>query len=265
MGTLSHTGVQFPFPSNDIARGFNRLDHRNRHGMDGMKAKDIMTTVVASVEPDTDVSEIARTLISRRISGVPVIDSSGHALGMVSEGDLMRRQESDTERRSSWWLRLLADTEVLAGDYVKSHGRKAKEVMTRDVISVAEDASVSEVAELLEEKHIKRVPVIRDGKIVGIVSRADILRALASTPSEQARPSDASDATIRANITSLLGKQPWLSDTNLNVIVTDGVVHLWGIISGAAQRDAIQVAIQDVPAVKGIQDHLGMVRPGNWA
>jgi CBS domain-containing protein len=233
--------------------------------MEDMKAKDIMATVVASVGPDTEVSEIARTLISRRISAVPVIDSSGKMLGMVSEGDLMRREESDTERRPSWWLRLLADTEGLASDYVKSHGTKAKEVMTRDVTSVAAETSVSEIAEILEEKHIKRVPVISDGKVVGIVSRADILRTLASTRSDQLLPSEAGDETIRGTINCILEEQPWYSDANLNVIVTDGVVHLWGTISGAAERDAIQVAIRDVPGVKDIHDHLGIIPPRIWA
>ena len=143
-----------------------------------MQARDVMTTQVITVAPDTDVREIAKRLLESGISAVPVVERDGRIIGIVSEGDLMRRSESDTERRSSWWLSLLLLPEQKAIDYVKTHGHRAADVMTRRVITANDDASLEEVAEILEKHRIKRVPVVRDDKLVGIVSRANLLHGL---------------------------------------------------------------------------------------
>jgi CBS domain-containing protein len=163
-----------------------------------MKARDIMRCEVATVGPATPVTEIARLLLERRISGVPVVDAHGKVLGIVSEGDLLRRAETGTEIRRSWWLRLLADNAVLAGEYAKSHGRTAEEIMTRDVVTVTETTPVAEIAALLERRDVKRVPVVHRGKIVGIISRANLLHALAAT--EVPVVTSANDEILRTKV-----------------------------------------------------------------
>ena len=157
-----------------------------------MQARDIMTERVITVGPETTVREIATLLLERRISAVPVVEESGEIVGIVSEGDLIHRNEIGTELRGrSWWLRLFDDSAALAERYSKSHGAKARDVMTRDVVSVDETVSLADIAELLETKHIKRVPVIRDGRLAGIVSRADLVRALAAIPRAPIEPASA--------------------------------------------------------------------------
>lgn len=135
-----------------------------------MRTKDIMTTPAISVKPDTTVPTIAQLLLARHFSAVPVIDDGGNLVGIVSEGDLLRRAEGDDSRHSSWWLRLVSAADTIAEDYVKAHGRSAANVMTRDVITVTDDMPVADLAHLLETKRIKRVPVVREGKVVGIAS-----------------------------------------------------------------------------------------------
>jgi len=133
-----------------------------------MQARDIMTTNVATVRPDAEVSEIAKQLLARHISALPVVVDRDKVVGIVSEGDLMHRSENDTERQPSWWIRMFAEPQERAREYIKSHGRHASDIMTCDVISVSEDASLAEISETLEKHHIKRVPVLRDGRLVGI-------------------------------------------------------------------------------------------------
>src|SRR5690606_11257928 len=143
-----------------------------------MRARDIMTTSVVTVSPETRVPDIARVLLERRISALPVVDGAGRVIGIVSEGDLLHRAENKTERRRSWWLDLISSADTLAEDYVKSHGLTAKDVMNAPVISATPDASLAELATLLERHGIKRVPILENGALVGIVSRADLLRGL---------------------------------------------------------------------------------------
>jgi len=164
-----------------------------------MRAMDVMTTEVITVDPDVSVQAVAKLLSERGISGVPVIDAADRLVGIVSEGDLLHRVETGTERLPgrprSWWLDTIALDRELARDYVKSHGRTARDVMTRDVISVIDTTDLAEIAMLLETKRIKRVPVLRDGKLVGIVSRANLMRALAVTESDPAVDVTADDRT----------------------------------------------------------------------
>jgi CBS domain-containing protein len=220
-----------------------------------MKAADVMTSDVVSVLPTTSVSDIAKLMIERRISGVPVIGKSGNLVGIVSEGDLLRRAETETERHRSRWLELLAPTSTLAAEYVKSHGRTAKEVMTRDVVTVAESATLAEIADLLESRRIKRVPVLRDGKVVGIVSRSNLLQAFASEArKERDVPTD--DRAIRETLVAELRRQKWADPTESNIVVSHGVVHLWGVVFSTVERKALHVAAERIPGVRGVRDHL---------
>jgi CBS-domain-containing membrane protein len=226
-----------------------------------MKARDIMTTDVVTVAPDATVERIAALLLKHRISAVPVAQDRA-VIGIVSEGDLMHRPESDSEHTRSWWLRLLTSAETQARDYAKSHGRRAVDVMTRHVVSVTEDTPVGNIASLLERQRIKRVPVMREGRIVGIVSRADLLRALAASgPKQLAGPGD--DHAIHAAILTRAQSQPWSDVTMLNVVVHDGDVELWGTVPSDAQREAMRILAEGVPGVHTVQDHL-TVMP-HWA
>jgi CBS domain-containing protein len=218
-----------------------------------MKAKDIMTTAVVSVRPDTDIREIARLLLDRRISGVPVVEEGGKLVGIVSEGDLMRRPETGSERTPSWWLDMFASPEDSAWEFVKSHGRRAKDVMTANVITVAEDAGLAKIATILEHNRIKRVPVVRDGEIVGIVSRANLLQGLAAARAEEAA---AGDDAIRATILKRIRDETGVRDGWLNATVASGVVHLWGGVRSEAERQAVRVVADNVPGVRAIEDHM---------
>jgi CBS domain-containing protein len=219
-----------------------------------MRAGDVMTTDVVTVSPEARVEEIARLMLEHHISAVPVVDARGRLAGIVSEGDLVRRIETGTAGTRAWWLELLADPATLAIDYVKTHGRRAADVMTRTVVTVEEDASLADVARLLEGRRIKRVPVVRDGRVVGIVSRADLVRGLAVRSIETATVAD--DRAIREGVLAVLRGQPWWIGTYQTVVVIDGVVHLWGMARSAAERAAIRVAAETVPGVRGVEDHL---------
>ncbi len=226
-----------------------------------MHAKDIMTTTVATVGPEARVEEIAELLLQRRISGVPVVSVGGELLGIVSEGDLMQHAESGAERHRSWWLSLLARAEEQARDYIKSHSHLARDVMTRDVVTVNEHTSIGDVARLLEQHRIKRVPVLDDGKIVGIISRANLLHGLAAQKDRAPRAASEDDRTIRETILSTLMTESWYSHGTVNVIVSDGKVELWGFVGSEQERRAIKVGVESVPGVREIEDHLGMVPP----
>jgi len=227
-----------------------------------VKAKDVMTRRVVTATPDTGVREIARLLTERRISAVPVVDAEGHVLGIVSEGDLVRRPELGTERHPSWWLRLFLAPEDRAREFVKSHGRRAKDVMTREVVTVDEDASLEDIAELLESRHIKRVPVVREGKIVGIVSRADLLRAFASR--KTAPPPTGDDRTLRHRIEQAL-EEAGVRREFISVMVSGGVAHLWGIVDTPEEREAARVAAESVHGVRAVNIRLNILPPGTRA
>ncbi len=229
-----------------------------------MQAKDIMTVDVITARPDTPVEEVARILLNRRISGVPVIDVNGHVIGIVSEGDLMRRPESDTLRQRSWWLGLVSFPNEQAVRYVKTHGRNAEAVMTRDVLTITEETPAREIAEILESRHIKRVPVVRQGKIVGIVSRADLLRALASGDVET--PLNRDDTVIRQAVIDALDRELGIAVCFVNVIVQDGVVHLWGSVETETERNAARLAAENSPGVKTVKSYLKLspAISGGW-
>ena len=221
-----------------------------------MKAKDIMTTPVVTITPDTSVREIAALLLERRISAVPVVEG-GRLVGLVSEGDLLRRHEIGTDRdrpAGSWWLRLFHSPPSPA-EYVKSHAAHARDIMTREVITVAEGTPIAEIATVLETHRIKRVPVLRGEQLVGIVSRANLIQALAVRSRAAKQPRLKTDDGIRRRLLAELERQPWWQRSTSNVIVTDGIVHYWGVIDSDGERDAARVAAENVPGVRGIEDH----------
>jgi CBS domain-containing protein len=222
-----------------------------------MRAQDVMTSPPITVSPDTPVVDIAALLIDRHISAVPVVDASGRAVGIVSEGDLLRRGEIGTERQRSQWLELLLDRGIQAADFSKAHGLFARDVMTREVISVSPDTELGEIARILEQRRIKRVPVVRDGVPVGIVSRANLLRGLvASGRGSSAQLPGGGDLALRTAVEERLRDEPWIDLSRLNIVVSDGVVHLWGIVRGEEQRRALKIAAQSISGVRDVVDHL---------
>jgi CBS domain-containing protein len=223
-----------------------------------MKAKDIMTSPVVSVEADVTVLQAVRIMLQRRISGLPVVDTEGHLVGIVTEGDFLRRAETGTQRRRAAWLEFLVGPGRLADEYVRSHGRKVSEVMTPDPVTISEHASLEEIVTLMEKRQIKRLPVVRGRYVVGIVSRANLLHALASVARET-RPAEQSDEAIRALLIAELGKQAWAPVALINPVVRDGVVELWGTITDERERQALVVAAENVPGVRAVRDNLAWV------
>jgi CBS domain-containing protein len=221
-----------------------------------MRATDIMTSEVITVDEEASVQQVAKLLAERGISAVPVVDGENRVIGMVSEGDLLHRAETGTERRRSWWLDMMSSTNKLAGDYIKSHSGKVKDVMTRDVISVADTTPVADIAVLLETNRIKRVPVVRDGKLIGIVSRANLVRALAMTVEEQPRGTENDDRSIREKLLAELKAQKWAEVSPANVTVKDGVVHLWSSYLSEQEKRALVVAAENTPGVRRVEDHM---------
>jgi CBS domain-containing protein len=224
-----------------------------------MRAMDVMTSEVITVGENASVQEAARLMADHGISAVPVVDSDNRVIGMVSEGDLMHRAETGTERRRSWWLEMVASTNRLAEEYVKSHSGKVKDVMSRDVISVTDETLVADIAILLEANRIKRVPVLRDGKLVGIVSRANLVRALAMTINEPASGAEADDATIRDKLLAELKAQKWAEVSPANITVKDGVVHLWSSYFSEPEKRALVTAAESIPGVRRVEDHMRAV------
>jgi len=225
-----------------------------------MKAIDVMTRSVVSVTLQTPVLTAIRLMLQNRISGLPVVDASDNVVGVVTEGDFLRRAETGTERRRSRWLELLLGPGRLAEEYADTHGRKVGEVMTPDPQTIAEDTPLAEIVELMERKRIKRLPVVRGRKLVGIVSRANLLHAVASL-SPKTVPAAAADATIREQVLTELGAHIWAPLAMMNVVVREGVVDLWGTITDERQRKAVQVIAENVPGVKEVRDHLVWVEP----
>jgi len=226
-----------------------------------MRAMDVMTTDVITVGPDTTVQDLATLLAERGISGAPVVDATGQLVGIVSEGDLLHRAEIGAARRHrvrrrSWWLdHYAAET---AREYVKDHARTVKDIMTADVSTVSEGPDLAEVAAVLEAKRVKRVPVMRDGKVVGIISRANIVRAVGATKGASPRVGEEDDRSIRVQLLRELSREQWASSVwPEDVIVRDGVVHFWfGEDEPGEKRQALRVAAETIPGVLGVQEHV---------
>jgi CBS domain-containing protein len=225
-----------------------------------MKAADVMRYQVVTVSADTTVAEAARLMLLHGISGLPVVNPAGTVIGIVTEGDLLRRTETGTERHHSRWLEFVLGPGRLAGEYVHTHGRKVEEVMTRKVVVVARDAPLEEVVGLMERRRVKRLPVVEAGRLVGIVSRADLLKVLAQL-APMAPPVAASDTEIRARVLAEIDKSPWALRGCLDAVANGGVVELRGVIGDERQRAALRVAAENVQGVKKVIDHLVWVEP----
>jgi CBS domain-containing protein len=220
-----------------------------------MRAKDIMTESIVSVNVKETVFDAAELLLGAGVSAAPVVNDQGNVLGIVSEADLIHRAEIETAPRKSWLLRLLESEATVAREYVTSHARNVSDVMTRDVVTASDEATLGELVELIEKHRVKRVPIVRDNKLVGIVSRANILGALLSREPEGAAGT-LDDKQLRKAVVEAFDKQAWKSRWPVNVVVSDGVVHLWGFVGGEDVRKAYRVAAENVPGVKKVRSHL---------
>ena len=226
-----------------------------------MKASDVMTRNVITVAAGAPLRQAIRLMLDNKVSGLPVVDAAGKVAGILTEGDLLRRSEIATEKKQRWpWLDFLLGPGRMASDYVKTHGRVCSELMSHDVISVAPDAPLAEIVALMERRRIKRVPVVEDNKLLGMVSRADLLGALAQVL-DAPQALAGGDEDIRARVLAELDKRDWAPRAGLTVTVKDGVVELDGVIIEEHERAALRVAAENVPGVKGVVDRLVWVEP----
>jgi CBS domain-containing protein len=225
-----------------------------------VKAADVMVTTIISVRPDTPVHEAARILLASRISAVLVLGEGDKVVGILSEGDLLRRVEVGSERRTLWRSAELTATarQMLAESYVKSRSRKVADVMTRGVITADRDTPLFELAGLMEKNHIKRVPIVDGDKVLGIVTRADILKGLVLQSENLSIEAPPDDDAVRSRIIAELNAQPWSRTENITITVRDGVVDLHGLVDSPAERSAVRVAAETAPGVRQVNDHLNV-------
>jgi CBS domain-containing protein len=223
-----------------------------------MRVKEVMTPNVVCIGADEPVLKAARLMLQNRISGLPVIDKDGELVGIVTEGDFLRRSELGTQRQRPKWLEFIVGPGRLAQEYTQSSGRKVEEIMTPDPRTIGEDETLEAVVDTMERHHVKRLPVTRGGRVVGIISRANLMHALASLTRDVAAPA-AGDSAIRDQILAAIGKQDWAP--RINVIVSGGVAELHGVITDDRERAGLIVAAENVPGVKRVRDHLVWVEP----
>jgi CBS-domain-containing membrane protein len=225
-----------------------------------MNASEVMTRKVISVLLDAPIGDAIRLMLDHRISGLPVVNSDSKVIGILTEGDLLRRAETGTERQRPRWLELLLGPGRLAGEYVRTHGRRVGEIMTEAVVSVAEDTPLVEIVRLMEGHRVKRLPVLRGDALVGIVTRADLVRTLAQLIAKEPTPAS-DDDEIRECVLAELAKTAWAPRAGVTVVVTDGIVELDGAITNEKEREALRVAAENVRGVKGVRDRLVWVEP----
>jgi CBS domain-containing protein len=220
-----------------------------------MKISDVMTRRVISIGPDAGIRDAMELMLKNRISGLPVIDSSGKLIGVLSETDFLRRAETGTEPRPSPWYDAFFGSGESARAYIRSHGLKVEDVMSRPPITVTGNTPLAEAVDIMERHRIKRLPVLHAGKVVGIVTRANLLRALVSIHRVAREPLRQDDA-IRDQIAMAMDKETWTTGMLVEVMVHDGVVDLWGRVEDASHRDALKVLVEATPGVKRVEDHL---------
>ena len=225
-----------------------------------MRAADVMRHRVVTIAPEASVAEAAHIMLEHKVSGLPVVDDKGKLVGMVTEGDLLRRAELGTERHRPKWLEFLLGPGRLAGEYAHAHGRRVGEVMTWHVVAISPDTPLETLVGLMEKHRIKRLPVVEHGAVVGIVSRADLLSVLAHL-APAAPKTTPNDAEIRRRILAEFDRNAWALRGCLDAVVENGVVELRGVIGDERQRDALKIAAENVAGVKKIVDHLVWVEP----
>ncbi|MGC1351434.1 MAG: CBS domain-containing protein [Xanthobacteraceae bacterium] len=222
-----------------------------------MKALDVMVRDVVTVRPDDTVADAVRLLAEHDVSALPVVDIDDNVVGVISEADLVHREEIGTEKHRSWWLEAMTPASTLAGEFAKSHGRRVEEVMSTDVVSAAEDTPLGEIATILKRYRIKRVPILRGGKLVGIVSRSNLIQALASSRAPTAAGSGAdADRKIHSELLDRLGYQDWTDFGERNIIVNSGIVHLWGLVGSQEEHKALIALAEGVPGVVSVADEM---------
>lgn len=225
-----------------------------------MKALDVMQHELITTTAETAIDDAIRLMVENRISGLPVVDSTGAVLGILSEGDLLRRTELGTEARVPAWIGWLTGQGRAAHNYVREHARKVAEIMTAPAISVTPQTELAEVVALMESRRIKRVPVVGDGRLVGMLTRADLLRALESLlPKVDSRP--VADARLRLRLLASLRGQSWAPRASVDFKVVDGVVELLGVITDEQTRQAMQVLAENTPGVRAVINHLIWIEP----
>lgn len=226
-----------------------------------MKVSDAMTGGVRTVFVDDSVTFAMRLMLDSHLSGLPVIDRRGQLAGMLTEGDLMRRVELGTEHRHPHWLELVLSPRRLAQEYVDTHGRRVDEVMTIDVVTVDKSMPLEDAVTLMEDRQIKRLPVLDHGRLTGIISRADLLRTFLATSRESDLGQGLSDEAIRQRIDKEIDQQPWNPRTTVGIEVDGGVVSLKGIVTSEAMRDALRVLVENTPGVTQIRDDVTTIDP----
>lgn len=222
-----------------------------------MKARDVMTTKVRTAKLTTPVGKIARLLVSRRISAVPVIDKNQHVLGIVSEGDLLRRTEVGTQQGHSWWADLVAEPVSRAREYVKGHGGKARDVMSRSVVCATANTELADIAALMDKWDVKRVPIVKGGKLIGIVSRSDVVWAVGRA--KRRSPSKTTDTELRQKLESSFRSKAWSTRSMVNFVVEKGRVELFGLVGSPAQRDAVRVLTEGTAGVRSVVNRLSLM------
>ena len=225
-----------------------------------MKASDVMTRTVITVDEQATIAEALQLMLGKAISGLPVVNCNNQLVGILTEGDLMRRAQLATERHITWWKNLLFGPWFSAQEYVRTHARSVGSVMTRETLCIAEDTPLPMIVQMMEQGHVKRLPVVKEGKVIGIVSRRDVLLRLSSVVGDPLAGS-ATDASILRQIDLDLAAQPWSPRHNVSVTVKDGVVALTGTVSGFEQREALQILIEDIAGVRQICDQLLVLDP----
>ncbi len=226
-----------------------------------MNAADIMTSAVVTVNADATVLDAGHAMLAHRVSGLPVVDWQGRLVGMLTEGDLLHRAETGTERHRSRWVELLIGPGRMAQEYTHTHARKVSEVMTSRLVAIAPDTALDQVVALMERHRVKRLPVVENHRLLGIVSRADLLRALVDKTNAAPPPANATDREIHDRIVAELTRQPWAPRAVIRIEVKDGVVALGGTITDERERIALRVAAENVPGVKSVVDRLVWVEP----
>ena len=225
-----------------------------------VKAKQIMTADVVTVAPGTKIDAVAKQLVNHRISALPVVTDNGELVGLVSESDMLHRAETQTTRKRKWWLEIFIDNRQKAREFIKSHSHDVDDVMSRVVVTVSPETELTNVANILDVHKIRRVPVVQDGKLIGIISRSDLVRALARAETEDGLH-NRSDYALRKTIIEEIRKQSWLNSVNINLNVSEGIVEILGFVDTDEEKDALSVLVKGENGVKKV---ISNVKKQNW-